>query len=510
MQRHHHLSPRGPARRLWRALPLLGLLATASLTGCGEAVLTQGEETIREASHAEAAGELMYLRDRAEVTAGFADGLARFVPSQTWTAADLVLATDDPSTLTWRAEYADGTASPWAPLPALVGEAPHVATVLNVDRPAQALRLRGPGALDFARLEFFAERRPEGAHPGHDDDPQFAEDHDDATALTGSLAEKAARAGRWLPPANGGDRYVPYTGAPSWSGGRNCSGSLTAGARALGRYLVENFAGARSFQGYACRQIRGSSGMSVHGTGRALDIFVPLDRGAADNDLGDPIGDWLIANADQIGIQLVIWDRTIWSGSRRAGSKARYYSGAHPHHDHLHIELTPDAARQRTPFFGGRVAAPAAPANRGPADCNSQTLGRRVPDGQCVQMAYERCGGTCNWARCTDGTWQCTEVGDCSELHGNGTCGPPPARTPDPAPAPDPDPAPAPEPAPEPDPRASCYSRTLSADVPDGQCVQMAYDACGGTCRWARCDDGDWACDTPSGGATRHGHARCR
>ncbi|MCA9548036.1 MAG: hypothetical protein KC613_26705, partial [Myxococcales bacterium] len=283
-------------------LTALALLAGLTGVACDDAVLDAGQGSIREASAEASAGELMYLVDPAAVQARFAAGPARFEPTRTWTTVDLALRTQAPEALTWRAEFPDGTATPWQPLPALQGDVPDVAAVLTTERPARALGLRGPGSLEFARMEFFAEYRPEGAHPGHDDDPHFAEDHEDETAtVTDEFADKRARAGRWQPPANGGSAYVPYTGAPSWSGGRNCTGGLTAGAREVGRYLVDHFQGARSFQGYACRQIRGSSGMSVHGTGRAIDVFVPLSGGEADNDLGDPIGNWLIEHADEIG-----------------------------------------------------------------------------------------------------------------------------------------------------------------------------------------------------------------
>ena len=338
----------------------------------------------------------------------------------------------------------------------------------------------------FARLEFFGQLSPEAGHRAHDDDPVAGESHDDVSV---PVSTKAAHQGRWEMPAATAnasrDQHVAYTGAPSYNGGRNCGGGLLAGTRTLGNYLVDNFVGARYFQGYNCRRIRGGQGMSVHGTGRALDVFVPLDRGQADNDLGDPIANWLVEHAEEVGVQLIIWDRTLWSGTRNPHT--RYYGGSHPHHDHLHIELTPTAAAEGTPFFGGDPpppdAVPAPPP--GPQGCTSATLGRTVPAGECVQMAYARCGGTCNWAQCNAGAWTCVDSGACDVAHPNAACAPVPER-----------------------PRAVCESYTLGRSVPDGESVQMQYDACGGVCHWARCDDGNWNCvDAPS--EVRHPHDAC-
>ena len=98
--------------------------------------------------------------------------------------------------------------------------------------------------------------------------------------------------------------------------------------------------------------------MSVHATGRALDLHIPLHEGDADNDLGDPVGNWLIEHAEEIGIQYIIWDRWTWGAHRRAGEKERAYGGAHPHDDHLHIELSTVAAELGTPWFAGPMEPP--------------------------------------------------------------------------------------------------------------------------------------------------------
>lgn len=87
----------------------------------------------------------------------------------------------------------------------------------------------------------------------------------------------------------------------------------------------------------------------VHEEGRALDVMTERDR-----EKGYEIANWLAANALELGVQYLIFDRyelsssTIgpaWepydvSGDRGAMGRAR-----DPHTDHVHVELTPATAR---------------------------------------------------------------------------------------------------------------------------------------------------------------------
>ncbi len=189
----------------------------------------------------------------------------------------------------------------------------------------------------------------------------------------GKLEEALSHPGAWDIPADvvaaGDTQYVEYTGAGAWVGESACSGSMTTGARALRDWLMASFPQISSIGGYSCRAIVGdSSQMSVHGTGRALDVMIPLHAGDADNDLGDPIGNWLIEHAEEIGIQYIIWDRWTWGAHRAAGSKERAYGGTHPHHDHLHVELSVEGGRAATPWFSGAMDPPSVDCDPLPAD----------------------------------------------------------------------------------------------------------------------------------------------
>jgi MYXO-CTERM domain-containing protein len=179
----------------------------------------------------------------------------------------------------------------------------------------------------------------------------------------GEAQSALAHPGPWeIPPttlAIGDGWYVEYTSAGPWLGESGCSGGITSGTDILRDYIYAHFAQTYEIGGYACRPIVGNeSQMSVHGTGRALDIMLPLDAGEADNDLGDPIGNWLIENAEAIGIQYIIWDLYTWMAERTPGAKGKDYGGTHPHHDHLHVELSVEMSNQTTNWFEDAVDPP--------------------------------------------------------------------------------------------------------------------------------------------------------
>lgn len=113
---------------------------------------------------------------------------------------------------------------------------------------------------------------------------------------------------------------------------------------------------------YTCRRNSNpasTANLSVHSVGRAIDLMITRSGGDADNTLGDPVANWLIENAEYIGIQRVIWDGWYWNGSRRGNhfsqiSDARNSSGVYTtdhHTNHIHVELSVDGAARRTRFF---------------------------------------------------------------------------------------------------------------------------------------------------------------
>lgn len=158
---------------------------------------------------------------------------------------------------------------------------------------------------------------------------------------------------RWvLPPdvqAAGDAQTVRYDSPPPWANGAHCT-SYTAGAAELRRHILANFPGVDAIGGYSCRANSGNpSETSVHGVGRALDIMIRPVGGGANSAVGDPIANWLVRNAEAIGVQYIIWNRMRWSGNRRP--RVAPYTGPSPHIDHIHVELNLDGARRNTAWF---------------------------------------------------------------------------------------------------------------------------------------------------------------
>jgi MYXO-CTERM domain-containing protein len=182
----------------------------------------------------------------------------------------------------------------------------------------------------------------------------------------GRSRQMLAEDGPWhIPPetlAIGDTQFVAYTSGGDWVGESGCYGGISPGTALLRDYLYAYFPQTYHIGGYACRPIVGApTKMSVHATGRALDVMIATDDGEADNDAGDPIGNWLIENSEAIGISLIIWDLYSWGAHRDVGEKGRDYGGAHPHHDHLHVELSVDKADLEELWFLDLVDPPVIP-----------------------------------------------------------------------------------------------------------------------------------------------------
>jgi hypothetical protein len=133
-----------------------------------------------------------------------------------------------------------------------------------------------------------------------------------------------------------------WTGGTMTEASRDSKGP-TPGASALMGVLTDKFGGT-SGGIYNYRNIRGGDSLSVHAEGRAGDLMVPV--GAP---LGDNVSSWLEANADRLGIQRIIWKGRSWDRKRRVW---RDYNGVNPHNDHVHWELTPEAAARPDLYNG--------------------------------------------------------------------------------------------------------------------------------------------------------------
>lgn len=130
----------------------------------------------------------------------------------------------------------------------------------------------------------------------------------------------------------------------SWSGATRCTSGPQPGAVALMKVLLAKHPKGRSLGIFNCRTVRGGSTTSLHGEGRALDIGFPMKNGRG-SDAGYALVRRVGNHGAALGVQAIIYDRKIWSAKSPGG---RYYSGSAPHYDHVHIELTREAARTLT------------------------------------------------------------------------------------------------------------------------------------------------------------------
>ncbi|MGH3369894.1 MAG: hypothetical protein ACRDPR_07815 [Nocardioidaceae bacterium] len=167
--------------------------------------------------------------------------------------------------------------------------------------------------------------------------PEAYEDHEaDARALASALTG-------YSPDG----RFSCTVRAPSdLAQERPAGNGLTPRAQQV-RKDVERAFGDLSLGGFAPGGVTdGHREGSTHYEGRALDIFVrPVN--AANNRKGWAIAQYLVAHADRLAVQHVIFDAKIWSAGARSGQGWRDYDpGDEPgdrqvleHRDHVHVDV---------------------------------------------------------------------------------------------------------------------------------------------------------------------------
>jgi hypothetical protein len=166
--------------------------------------------------------------------------------------------------------------------------------------------------------------------------PEAYEDHaEDARALASALTGYS-----------GGGRFSCEVGDPgdlaAEEPGRN---GLTPRADEVRRDVRRAF-GPLSLGGFAPQGVNsGHQEGSAHYDGRAVDIFVrPVNE--ANNRRGWAIAQYLVAHAERLEVQHVIFDAKIWSASRSDEGWRDYDPGDRPgnravllHRDHVHVDV---------------------------------------------------------------------------------------------------------------------------------------------------------------------------
>ena len=86
-----------------------------------------------------------------------------------------------------------------------------------------------------------------------------------------------------------------------------------------------------------------SGAESLHASGRAADIYVKTQN-ALLKAIGDSIFSGFIANAAQLGLDHIIWNRQIWSTTHPT---VQPYHGTKKHEDHVHVGFTVAGSQHR-------------------------------------------------------------------------------------------------------------------------------------------------------------------
>jgi hypothetical protein len=202
--------------------------------------------------------------------------------------------------------------------------------------------------------------------------------------------------------------------------GYQAAKSCTNGPQPGNKALMSWFLGAYGGRGgknlgiFNCRTVRGGTTTSLHGEGRADDLGIN-PHGAA---WGWEVANALRAHSAELGVQCLIYARKIWSGSY-PDAGWRDYTGLADHFDHIHVELTWDAARTLSvprinEVLGGvRVAVLPPPPPPAPSSPSGRLLvkGMRGADVRALQVRLTtRYPAYCKWA-VTDYFGDKTEAG---------------------------------------------------------------------------------------------------
>ncbi len=150
----------------------------------------------------------------------------------------------------------------------------------------------------------------------------------------------------WVPPAEVIDAGERADVKPSWpysviGAGESVQRSIPEGVKAFRDYVCARF-GLPAEKGGMRRGGASSSPKTAgdrrdpHEEGLAVDVMT------RDPELGDRIANWLVTHAEAIGVWIVIWSQREWSTGRPP--RWERYTGASPHTDHVHVELSREAA----------------------------------------------------------------------------------------------------------------------------------------------------------------------
>jgi hypothetical protein len=127
-----------------------------------------------------------------------------------------------------------------------------------------------------------------------------------------------------------------------------------------------------------------SQRLDMHQAGRAIDFMVRTLGSQPDHGKGDPIANYLAANAEMLGIQFIVWSGYKFNAGARADKRFGPYGGSNAHIDHPHVEITPEAGARTLTWYASRPD-PSPPSGSGGGGASASGDGPSAP--------YEELGG---------------------------------------------------------------------------------------------------------------------
>ena len=165
--------------------------------------------------------------------------------------------------------------------------------------------------------------------------------------------------GAWTGPSGGAGDAPPFFDPGLWSidsmpAGLASESGLTPNAVQLNRIVTQMFPQLDSIGGW-----RPPDGFNEHSSGEALDIMV---QGA----LGDQVNQWLLQNADALGLQYTLWQQQNWKPDGSVSGMEDRGSATQNHMDHIHARVRPGPASGGGPMSMPGAMAPAPGVTGGP------------------------------------------------------------------------------------------------------------------------------------------------
>lgn len=161
---------------------------------------------------------------------------------------------------------------------------------------------------------------------------------------------------------------VVYTNAPlrsavaaQYKSATRTQMPLTDGLRMFRDEIVARFPVIRqTYMPGRSRPMVDTQRLDMHQAGRAVDFMVPMLGSAANVSAGDPIANYLVEHAEELGVQLVIWNGAQFCTGQPAARRFIPYTGSSMHRDHLHVEVSVQAGERGLPVYrSNRTVAPA-------------------------------------------------------------------------------------------------------------------------------------------------------